>query len=221
MPHHFVDPTALPSGSAASPGEARLVDPTALPSGSAASPGEARLVDHTALPSGSADSPGEARLVDHTALPSGSADSPGEVKLPSGGADPFSGAELIVDTRDELCPIRIAYHFGDYFQDRDLLTRGVREANLASYPALAGQISHSRPIAIIRSTEFSTLGSIPSNEFVHAALAEHAGDLGLFSIFGAGGYRALAYDALLGPVPQNKALRKILFRLQRWSARSG
>jgi hypothetical protein len=41
-----VDNSALPFGSAASPGQARLVDNSALPFGSAASPGQARLVDN-------------------------------------------------------------------------------------------------------------------------------------------------------------------------------
>src|SRR5256885_965234 len=59
-----LDNTALPFGSAASPGGAGLVDNTALPFGSAASPGGAGLVDNTALPFGSAASPGGARLVD-------------------------------------------------------------------------------------------------------------------------------------------------------------
>jgi hypothetical protein len=58
----------------------RLVDDTALPFGSAASPGQARLVDDTALPFGSAASPGQARLVDDTPLPFGSDGEPG-VKL--------------------------------------------------------------------------------------------------------------------------------------------
>src|SRR5205807_6606891 len=65
----LVDPTALPFGSAASPGKAGLVDPTALPFGSAASPGKAGRVDPTALPFGSAASPGKAGRVDPTALP--------------------------------------------------------------------------------------------------------------------------------------------------------
>ena len=88
----LVDNSALPSGSAASPGHARLVDNSALPSGSAASPGHARLVDNSALPSGSAASPGHARLVDNSALPSGSAASPGHARLVDNSALPSGSA---------------------------------------------------------------------------------------------------------------------------------
>ena len=88
--------SALPSGSAARPGEAGPCNLTsALPSGSAARPGEAGPCNLTsALPSGRAARPGEAGPCNLTsALPSGRAARPGEAgpcnltsALPSGRA---------------------------------------------------------------------------------------------------------------------------------------
>jgi len=120
--------------------------------------------------------------------------------------------DLIVDTRDESCPIRIAYHFGGDIQD------GVRENELVSY-ALARLLPRVRPIAVIRGTEFSARTSDLRSSAAYTALSEHARELGLFQVLGAGGYRALAYDALLGPIPHSQALRGILARLQRRSGR--
>lgn len=113
------------------------------------------------------------------------------------------------DTRKAHCPIRIVYTSAAV---------GPYHANeLAERPSFAGMsIARLRPLAIIRETEHSDYsgGDVQASNYRVLAEAKDMDDL--VEIYGSHGYKALAYDATLGPVPTCEALCDVLENLEQY-----
>lgn len=110
-----------------------------------------------------------------------------------------------VDTRDPTCPIHRMY-VADVVPINTVVHADHLHA--AFHPVHAAW-----PLAVIKATEHSdyTGGTVEASN--HRVLAaDFAGDL--LEIVGAHGYRALAYDASLGPVPAHEDLCEALAALQ-------
>jgi hypothetical protein len=67
-----------------------------------------------------------------------------------------------------------------------------------------------RPIAVIRCTECSDYSGTAVRRSNYRVLLDDGNRHGLIQIYGAHGYRALAFDASLGPVPDSEELRELL-----------
>jgi hypothetical protein len=107
----------------------------------------------------------------------------------------MSDIEFTTDTRKAHCPIRIVYSsagVGPYHTNE-----------LHDRPAYAGlPISNVVALAIIKGTEHGDYGGSSVEHSNYHAMLEHE-DIRphVIEIYGSHGYRALAYDATLGPVP--------------------
>ena len=111
------------------------------------------------------------------------------------------------DTRKPSCPIRIVYTsaaVGPYHTNE-----------LAERPSFAGMpIARLRPLAIIKYTEHSDYSGSDVEASNYRVLCDAKDIDHLVQIYGSHGYKALAYDATLGPVPSCEALSEMLEQLE-------
>lgn len=115
----------------------------------------------------------------------------------------YHATMFTTDTRVPSCPIYIAYVAPG---------EGQYHANSLS-PDM--YLHNDRPIAIIKATEFSDYTGTAFHRVNYQSLDE---SFSLIRIIGHQGYQALAYDATLGPIPDNEDLCDLLRDLERYGA---
>ena len=109
------------------------------------------------------------------------------------------------DTRKPDCPIAILYSSAIRGED-DMSSLFYSQL----YPVLGRY--HREPVAVIRATEHGDYSGGSAQRSNYEVLVERFGDH-LISITGSHGYRALGYDATLGPVTGIEDLDEILSEL--------
>lgn len=119
-----------------------------------------------------------------------------------------------LDTNKTNCPIRITYGPQTLTEDGSaLLVSPIHESSLRDSPDRPGSgWNCSWPLAIIRGTEHGDYGGGSVEASNHRRLLELFP--GLTQIIGSHGYKALAYDATLGPVPESEDLADVLEDLE-------
>lgn len=110
------------------------------------------------------------------------------------------------DTRKEHCPIRIVY-----------CDPGIVGAVHASHIQNEPRWEMTSPIALIKATEHSDYSGDSVNASNHRVLWRKFPHL-LTEIYGSHGYKALAYDATLGPIPGSEDLSDMLTGLEEHAA---
>lgn len=108
------------------------------------------------------------------------------------------------DTRHPHCPIYIVY---------TLAMAGDR-LHASELDARPWALRTMRPLAVIKLTEYSDYSGSDVEASNHRVLADRADELRLVEIIGSHGYKALAYDATLGPVPWSEDLVDIIEQLE-------
>lgn len=117
------------------------------------------------------------------------------------------------DTRKSHCPIRIMYAPETFTEDGvAYLKRSMHSADLRDKPDARGTSWNCRwPMAIIKATEHSDYtGNAVEQSNYRMMLANEDMQPHLVEIYGSHGYRALAYDATLGPYPESWELANAL-----------